>query len=126
MDSRVDTPPGLFDRLRFVADMLNATKRLPTKPALLRRDNHDVVHATIIGTSITVGREAPSGLVIADTRISRQHFEITFTQGRHSIKDLSSRNGTWVNGSRITEIALKDGDIIEAGGTVWVFLSSKS
>ncbi len=34
---------------------------------------------------------------------------------------MQSTNGTWVNGRRIEEVALKANDKVRAGTTVWVF-----
>lgn len=124
MDSSVEAPRGLFDRLRFVADLLKSIKKVPTQAALIRRDQREVIHVTVIGPGITVGRMAPCELVISDARLSHEHFRITAHESGHVIRDLNSRNGTWVNGHRATAAPLKDGDIIEAGGHAFVFLDS--
>lgn len=49
--------------------------------------------------------------------ISRSHAEITISNGRYLIQDLRSRNGTYVNGQKITDPhTLTNGDVIEMGG----------
>ena len=54
--------------------------------------------------------------------MSRRHFEIKLTDGFYVLRDLESRNGTYVNDEpqRIREHVLKAGDIILAGGVIFV------
>jgi phosphoserine phosphatase RsbU/P len=68
-----------------------------------------------VGTH-SVGRAATSDIVIADPSVSRSHAEIKVTEDRIEISDAGSRNGTFVNGSRIVETtALNPGDRIRLG-----------
>ena len=64
-----------------------------------------------------VGRRQGSNMVVADKRMSREHFEIQRLDGQWKLKDLGSSNGTWVNEIRIDEVNLQNGDIVEAGDT---------
>lgn len=49
--------------------------------------------------------------------VSRKHLEIYQTSLGVSVKDLGSKNGTYVNGSRIDdEVFLKNNDILNLGG----------
>ena len=41
--------------------------------------------------------------------------------GGFTIKDLGSQNGTFVNGHRVTDQVLDDGDTIEVGSVKFVF-----
>jgi pSer/pThr/pTyr-binding forkhead associated (FHA) protein len=65
-----------------------------------------------------IGRASNCGLILSDTRISATHISITFRNGEFRLKDLESTNGTLLNGSPVTEFALKDGDQIRVGRTV--------
>ena len=68
-----------------------------------------------------VGRE-DSDILVADEALSAQHFEVDNREGRFSIRDLSSTNGTRVNGELLNRtVELKSGDRIEAGHTTFVF-----
>lgn len=59
---------------------------------------------------------------LQDKSISRPHAEISDENGRFMITDLSSANGTLVNGDWISEpVALENGDVIELGETILVF-----
>ncbi|MBN1356618.1 FHA domain-containing protein [bacterium] len=65
---------------------------------------------------ITIGREKYNDLVLNDLLVSRQHAMIQWDTGHFFLKDLSSRNGTFLNNKRIDFSPLKDGDIIKIGG----------
>ncbi len=86
----------------------------------------DVVAGKATGFSITVdqqlviGRQSEGpGCLADDLELSRHHAEISCgSSGEYTIKDLSSTNGTFVNGERLNAPAvLHAGDAIEVGGT---------
>ena len=62
-----------------------------------------------------VGRAETCDLRINDPSLSRWHACFTVTGDQCSLKDVGSRNGTFVNGVQITEAALKDGDHLFLG-----------
>ena len=73
--------------------------------------------------SCRIGRADGNDVVLEhDTHASRHHAEITSTGDSWSIRDLGSRNGTWVNGERVTECGLGDGDLVRVGSTDFVFV----
>jgi adenylate cyclase len=47
--------------------------------------------------------------------MSRHHTEIMADESKFILTDLGSTNGTFVNGKRVAEAELKDGDTIEIG-----------
>jgi pSer/pThr/pTyr-binding forkhead associated (FHA) protein len=63
----------------------------------------------------TLGRAAHNDIVIQSAEASRQHAVINVEAAFTSIRDLGSRNGTYVNGDRIENQVLIDGDIIRLG-----------
>jgi len=66
--------------------------------------------------TITIGRSDESDIQLADSSCSREHSIIEFYDNNKPVlKDLNSKNGTFVNGSKITEINLEDGDKIMFG-----------
>jgi hypothetical protein len=68
------------------------------------------------GTLARVGRKSPADFVFPDdTAISRLHFSIKCDWDEVRIQDLNSTNGTWVNGRRVGEAVLQEGDEITAG-----------
>ena len=70
---------------------------------------------------VTVGRSAPVDVKIEDDGLSRRHFMITREGEDYVIKDLSSRNGTWVHGHRAFTARLRHNDCILAGHTLFRF-----
>lgn len=66
---------------------------------------------------MVLGRSHDSDLVVADERASRQHASIDLQGDTWIISDLDSANGTFVNGERIRERALRPGDEIRVGDT---------
>ncbi len=48
-----------------------------------------------------MGRAPENNLVLRDTRVSRNHAQISRTDGRFILEDLGSRHGIWVNGERV-------------------------
>ncbi|MGE0761631.1 MAG: FHA domain-containing protein [Pirellulaceae bacterium] len=70
------------------------------------------------GQAVTVGRHVSADFVIAqDPRLSSRHFEVRCGTDACVLRDLNSTNGTFVNGTRIREQTLRDGDEILAGQT---------
>jgi S1-C subfamily serine protease len=71
-----------------------------------------------VTTEIVAGRAPGLGLQFDpdhDLDVSAQHAAIVFTGGRWIVRDLGSRNGTFVNGRRIREADLADRDRIRFG-----------
>ena len=74
-----------------------------------------------------IGRAPTSQLILDSDMISREHLRIDLeSNGRHRIRDLGSRNKTYVNGELITETLLTGGDIIRAGDRVLEFLDDST
>lgn len=72
------------------------------------------------GQSVRVGRTSRSDFVLpADGHLSGTHFEVALEENECSLRDLKSTNGTLLNGQRINQAVLRDGDTIVAGETVF-------
>jgi two-component system, cell cycle response regulator len=67
--------------------------------------------------AISIGRGQGADLQILDEGISRHHAAIRLLGDEAVIEDTESRNGTFVNGQRVTRQVLKDGDKIQVGST---------
>ncbi|MBK9036778.1 MAG: sigma 54-dependent Fis family transcriptional regulator [Myxococcales bacterium] len=65
---------------------------------------------------VVLGAHATCDLVIDQPKVSRRHAELTAVGGGVRVKDLGSTNGTWWQGSRITELVVPGGATIEIGG----------
>ena len=65
---------------------------------------------------LRIGREPSSDVVVDDLLASRHHAEIRHLgDERYEVVDLDSHNGTFVNGRRITRVALEQRDVIMVG-----------
>lgn len=70
---------------------------------------------------INIGRREDNQLVIDDPRVSRLHAQIRLVRSQFVIFDLDSTGGTFVNGQRIRQQALRAGDVISLAGVPLVF-----
>lgn len=70
---------------------------------------------------ITVGRDSSETIQILDQGASRRHSEVFRVGEMCFIRDLESKNGTFVNDERISEELLQVGDKIRIGNTIFVF-----
>jgi len=68
--------------------------------------------------TVTLGRasEALGEGVCADELLSRRHVELECNGTQVVLRDLGSRNGTFVNGKRVVNASLAPGDIVGIGG----------
>jgi ABC-type multidrug transport system ATPase subunit len=71
--------------------------------------------------SITIGRATDNDIVIPDVLASRHHATLVQTPEGVEIQDAGSINGTFVNGSRVKEALLHDGDVVTIGNIDLVF-----
>jgi len=96
---------------------VHATCRLetPSGPVLLHEGDN------------TIGREEGCEVWVDSTTVSRRHARIRLTDGRATIEDLGSKNGTFVRGAKIAAPAeLADGDTLEVGSVRLLFRTSAS
>lgn len=71
---------------------------------------------------ITIGRLPQNEIHLDDPLVSRKHAEIYRDQNGYWLRDLGSRNGTFLNGEPITApTRLKPGDAVNAGNCLIVF-----
>ncbi|MCD4655230.1 FHA domain-containing protein [bacterium] len=70
---------------------------------------------------ITIGRDSESDVQVLDQKVSRRHISIEKLKGFFILKDLSSRNGTYLNDVRVDRTELKAGDRIRIGNTQMTF-----
>jgi diguanylate cyclase (GGDEF)-like protein len=64
-----------------------------------------------------IGRSTEADLWLGDDGVSRKHARLVKTGDSYTLEDLKSANGTFVQGERITERKLADGDQIQLGPT---------
>ena len=65
---------------------------------------------------VVVGAHGTCDLVLDLPKVSRRHAELTAVAGGVKVKDLGSTNGTWWQGSRVSEVVVPGGATIDIGG----------
>ncbi len=75
---------------------------------------------------IIVGRDATCDLAIDSRSVSRRHLSCSIRHGRVTVKDLGSQNGIKVNGKRVKEAELADGDEVRIGDVALTLKMSAS
>ena len=81
------------------------------------------VFRLVPGESVTIGRGPTNAIVVKDERCSRNHAEVFQASGAWKLRDLDSRNGTVVAGTRLAgDYELQPGDIIHIGNSHLAFV----
>jgi serine phosphatase RsbU (regulator of sigma subunit)/DNA-binding response OmpR family regulator len=65
----------------------------------------------------TLGRGAGNSLSFGQMGVSRSHAEVLMQGGEYLLRDLGSKLGTYVNGARVEQARLTDGDRVQLGGS---------
>ena len=81
---------------------------------LLRRDG-STKNFAMPSTVTVIGRREDCDLCIPLMIVSRKHCQLSIEEDRLNVRDLGSRNGTYVNGRQIEASAVAAGDRIQVG-----------
>jgi len=86
-----------------------------------RLDDASRTYPLVDGTNI-IGRDLGCAVALAAHGVSRQHARLHLASGTAKLADLGSKNGTWVNGSRIeSPVVLQHGDRLGIGTLTLTF-----
>jgi hypothetical protein len=91
------------------------------RPSLVLMSDDQELKTLPVERRIRIGRQSDNDLVVTDPGVSRHHAEVINTNGTCTLHDLGSTNGTYVNGTVVSEHALREGDRISLGSTVVEF-----
>lgn len=85
-------------------------------------DRPDSVYP-LLDAECSIGRASDNAITVPDGSVSSKHARVLRTEEGFVIEDLQSRNGTYVNGERVTEgpRKLSDGDLIRLGKVIMTF-----
>jgi Protein of unknown function (DUF3662)/FHA domain len=100
---------------------LDATIIVPPEPREELAIIHDDQRTPIDGPVVQIGRAPGCDIVLDDRNVSRRHAEIRRRGPVVVLIDLDSTNGTIVNGRRVREHPLADGDRITLGNSRLTF-----
>jgi hypothetical protein len=70
------------------------------------------------GQEIVIGRSSELDMVLVEEMVSRKHARIALADGTISIEDLGSTNGTFVNGEKVQQGTLREGDRVLIGTNI--------
>jgi pSer/pThr/pTyr-binding forkhead associated (FHA) protein len=68
---------------------------------------------------VTMGRSKDATVTLDDNSCSRIHCAIRYWDDDFIVKDMHSRNGTFLNNEKITVSTLSPGDVLKIGATVF-------
>lgn len=75
---------------------------------------------------ITIGRSPDADIITLDERASRMHCGIRIWDGEYYVKDLKSKNGTYLNNQKVEMAKIKPGDKIRLGNSILTVDDKKS
>ena len=75
----------------------------------------------LIGKRVVIGRGESADIQIMDTKISREHGELAFSENSYILTDLGAQNGIIVNDHKIKQKKLIEGEKIVIGQTVFKY-----
>ncbi len=126
LSSRLSFPSMIPEGMRDTSvthttnpEILSECTTVRDRPLLLRMDGTEAgqVHS-IAPDSIQIGRHPTTDIAVVDAGVSRVHARIFEADGEYHIEDLGSRNGTFVEGIRVEQSRLQDGQSIRLGPRV--------
>jgi hypothetical protein len=127
--------PRLIDQQRLIGDLTVRGARSRSRQRMRNVWSAVVEHArTVAGRGepsaaalllalddtederLLVGRHWACDIVLDDPTVSRRHAQLTFRDGAWLIRDLASKNGTFLNGASVIRASLRSGDLVAFGG----------
>ena len=98
--------------------LLITTDESPLVAQLVITDNESTARrVSLTDTEYLVGRHRDNNIQITDLGISGFHARIFRSADGYAIEDLKSRNGIWINGTRVFHATLRHGDTVRLGAT---------
>ena len=100
------------------SDTERATRLLmPEGPVVSLLDKKDSARRfdIVLGDSMSIGRGDCDVVITGDDALSKRHCELYEKDGKVYVRDLSSSNGTRINGRKIDDAELSDGDELTVG-----------
>lgn len=114
----------LYNRSRSNTNQMNANTIPPIPPSVnecgevrIQAVDGSFRTATVRPGTNSIGRTTDCAIRIDDPKISGHHADLNVSENGYVLTDLNSRNGTFVNGERITQKNIFKGDQITIGET---------
>lgn len=97
-----------------IAQIVELASNAQTQRFTLEKEQHQI------------GRSEACEFVLDDKSVSKRHAQFTFIQGNWNLEDLGSSNGVLVNGNRVDQVVLANGDKLKLGRREFEFLDDGS
>jgi pSer/pThr/pTyr-binding forkhead associated (FHA) protein len=91
------------------------------------RLNFRIEEVYTLDRNLSLGRTSDNDIALDDPFLSKKHAMFTVRESKVYLEDLNSRNGTFLNGSRLNKGAdalLADGDKISMGNVEFLFIKA--
>lgn len=117
-----DQPSGRFQAPYLVRLWIADQLRLPSvRLSLAEVERVRVGRGEALGNRRVHEGMATLQIEIPDGWMSREHVELSRSDGSWTLRDAGSKNGCFVNGVRVEQRLLEDGDVLMAGNTLFLF-----
>jgi len=105
----------------FPADVKDAPARRGERVTLFRLELEGRALPLVDGENV-IGRDEDAEVRVDRSTVSRRHARVVVSAAGATLEDLGSKNGTWVDGTRVTApAALRDGAVVKVGAVALVF-----
>lgn len=78
-------------------------------------DSADTPFTRRIDSKLRVGRDGSNDLVIEDGSVSRMHATVEVYNNEVWVRDLDSKNGTWIDDRAVRDAPLRPGSVLRFG-----------
>src|SRR5579872_7100248 len=95
-------------------------------PKLVLKFGNSLLKEVAVGVKeVSIGRSPDNAMVIDNPAVSHYHARVFNEEGRLTLQDFGSLNGTFVNGQRVNRTTLKPGDQVMVGKHMIVVSESR-
>jgi diguanylate cyclase (GGDEF)-like protein len=113
-----ETRPAVFDDEHTPVSQLLRVEDTGKRPCLIRLTGAQIGEVVLVENELVIGRDTDSGLSLPHDRgVSREHAKLVVVGDGALLVDLGSTNGTFVDGVRVKEKLLVEGEKIRIGQT---------
>lgn len=104
----------------------SSRQEAPVPGALIVFSGREPLYRTVVmtpGVTHVVGRDDLVGVAVPDERVSRQHAELRYESGVFQVRDLDSRNGTFLDGRKVDgAVEARAGSVLRFANTLLLLL----
>ncbi len=97
-----------------------ATRVLPLARMVLAKEDGSTEEFRL-GAQTLIGRSPEAQIRVSAAAVSRKHAQVVLTPEGYKLVDLGSENGSYVNGTRVQEKVLQNGDRVQIGMARFVY-----